>query len=293
MLIYLIQNKINQKCYIGQTIHNTFNKRYSGGRWWDISDNQKLKAAYNKYGKDNFEITILEKGVSNIKELNRLEEFYAEKYNAYHPNGYNLVKCGDNRKLLPHQIEDIRNKKSKTYILRKIDTWELIEIFNLSKFCNDNNLKNSGMYNMIKKRDNVLVFNNFCLPETTKEQIRDKNKRKFKGIIFKLVDSDGNLYEINDINEFIKKFNLEEGSFRKLLNKQMLYYKGFRLQERQFEKKPRDSYYSFISPSGEICSGFGLSRFAKSKNLNPTGLYSLISQRRKTYKGWRIYNESS
>ena len=127
MIIYRIENTINGKSYVGQTVHPTFNLRYSGGRWWDITDNPALKSAYNKYGKEAFKITVLESGVESLERLNQLEEFYADKFNVYAPHGYNLRKCGDNRELLPHQVELIRKEKSKTYHLRQIDTWEEIE----------------------------------------------------------------------------------------------------------------------------------------------------------------------
>ena len=122
MIIYKIQNKVNKKCYIGQTIHNNFNLRYSGGRWWEITDNPLLINAYNKYGQDSFDIEILKNNVESLEKLNELEEFYADKFNSYSPDGYNLRKCGNNRKLLPHQIELIR--KTKSLLKSLLRAWE-------------------------------------------------------------------------------------------------------------------------------------------------------------------------
>lgn len=96
MVIYKITNKINNKCYIGQSIFN-FNKRYKGGQWWKYTHNVILKNSIDKHGLENFEFEILEDVVKDINELNRLESFYADKFNSYRPNGYNIRGCGDNK----------------------------------------------------------------------------------------------------------------------------------------------------------------------------------------------------
>lgn len=286
MLIYSIKNKINGKRYIGQTIFKSFNYRYSGGRWWDITNNQMLKNAYKKYGKDKFEIQILEKNVESIEKLNELEIFYAEKFNSYKPNGYNLKECGKNGKLLDWQKREIGKRASKTYTLRKIDTWELVTFTNLSKFCRENGFKRSGMQNMLCKLDGVLQCNGYCLPETTKKQIRDRNKRNTKGRVFKLLDENGILFEFDDIKIFAENHGLGEGCLRKVLNGKCLYVKGFRLPERYEEKATRWREFSFISPNGEIFNGNNISKFARNKNLSPQQMNSVLRGKISHHKGW-------
>jgi len=286
MIIYYIKNLINNKYYVGQTVYSKFHKRYCGGRWWEYTSSATLKLSAKKHGKENFEVKILEENVKSIEDLNRLEKLYAEKYNAYHPNGYNMTECGENRKLLPWQIELIANKKSKTHLLRKIDTWELIEIFNLAKFCRENGFLYGSIHNMIKKRDGIVACNGYCLPETTKEQVRDKDKRKFKNKEFELTKDD-EIYILKDIKEFCLKHNLEKGSLMKILNGQMLYYKGFRLSSRKSEKPTQSLYYSFISPDGTIHEGYNVSKFAKSQSLKPSAMIRLMRLQRTTHKGWR------
>jgi len=96
MIIYRIFNKINGKSYIGQSVVS-FNKRYKGGDWLKYTHNPILKNSVNKYGIDNFDFEIIEDNVKDIDELNKLEIKYAEKYNTYRPNGYNIRGCGDNK----------------------------------------------------------------------------------------------------------------------------------------------------------------------------------------------------
>lgn len=96
MQIYRIFNKIDGKSYIGQT-QNTFEKRYLNYKWWESPSNDYLVNASKKYGIENFEIEILKDDIDNLEDLNKYESFFAEKYNSYRPNGYNIRGCGNNR----------------------------------------------------------------------------------------------------------------------------------------------------------------------------------------------------
>lgn len=87
--IYKTTNLINGKIYIGQHKATKFNDRYLGS-------GKRLKEAIIKYGKNNFEVLILDESAKNEEELNKLEIFYIEKYDARNPQiGYNL-HCGGN-----------------------------------------------------------------------------------------------------------------------------------------------------------------------------------------------------
>ena len=68
-VIYKIKNKINNKLYIGQTIRSINEKilEYKNGLGNDYINN-----AFNKYGWDNFEFTIIDTA-KTIQELNNKE----------------------------------------------------------------------------------------------------------------------------------------------------------------------------------------------------------------------------
>ena len=68
--IYCIQNKINGKQYIGKTVQN-IHTRFSEHVFESTKERGKqrpLYRAFNKYGIENFEISIIEK-VNDISEL--------------------------------------------------------------------------------------------------------------------------------------------------------------------------------------------------------------------------------
>lgn len=98
--IYKVTNKINEKCYIGETL-NTLNKRFYqhctsayNKKYW----NYYFYRAIRKYGIENFEIIELEKVTNSDrkilkKEILILEEKYIKIYDSFN-SGYNSNSGG-------------------------------------------------------------------------------------------------------------------------------------------------------------------------------------------------------
>ena len=76
--IYKITNKINGKFYIGQS--NNIKRRFAEHLIEKHQPNLSLKRALKKYGRKNFELTILEKMPNATREeLNEKEMYYIQK----------------------------------------------------------------------------------------------------------------------------------------------------------------------------------------------------------------------
>lgn len=88
--IYKIENLINHKIYIGQSIH--IERRWSEHCF--PSTKSIISAAIKKYGKENFSFQILEECFP--EELDEKEIFYINKFNCIAPNGYNIKDYVDN-----------------------------------------------------------------------------------------------------------------------------------------------------------------------------------------------------
>lgn len=125
MEIYKIQNKVNGKCYIGQTV-TSFNERYNfkgegaervlgylemreakaSSYSEKLYHNNHLLCALRKYGVENFNVEIIDTA-ETLEELNKKEEKWIKLYKAFE-NGYNKCKGGDGTKgWVP--TEDVRN----------------------------------------------------------------------------------------------------------------------------------------------------------------------------------------
>ena len=95
--IYIVENKINGKKYIGQSLQQDINKRWKQHKTSKKkSIGQVLFNAYQKHGIDNFKFKIL--CLCFDDDTNKYEIEYIKKYNTLYPNGYNLLIGGNNKK---------------------------------------------------------------------------------------------------------------------------------------------------------------------------------------------------
>lgn len=104
--IYKIFNDVNDKVYIGKTLHS-IEKRFAE----HIADSKRkrnelrpLYAAMNKYGIEHFHVELIETVDSTL--LNEREKYWIQQYNSYH-YGYNATYGGDGKILYD---EDIRQE---------------------------------------------------------------------------------------------------------------------------------------------------------------------------------------
>lgn len=88
--IYKITNKLNGKCYIGQSIDIIQRWRHHRNYPKSIS-HYPLYLAFQEYGLENFTFEVLEE--CDIQELDIKEQFYIQKYHSY-SNGYNQTIGG-------------------------------------------------------------------------------------------------------------------------------------------------------------------------------------------------------
>lgn len=129
--IYLITNDINNKVYVGQAKNSE--RRFQGHCKPSAAylDNELIAHAIQTYGKEHFQLTILE---SQIENYNAREKYWIKYYNSQVPNGYNILDGGEEppcmsgtlhpeSKLSNEQVEaltqDLLNTKIKMIDLAK------------------------------------------------------------------------------------------------------------------------------------------------------------------------------
>ena len=113
--IYKITNKVNGKCYIGQSIN--IKKRLSQHKsqtYRNIHINKILYQAIKKYGIENFTFDIIEKCETN--SLDDREKYWIEYYDSYN-NGYNGAKGGKGISSEYHTCPIITDKNEMILLL--------------------------------------------------------------------------------------------------------------------------------------------------------------------------------
>ena len=109
--IYKIENLVNGKVYIGQS-------RCIFNRWRQHKqelnkgkhNNGHLQNAWNKYGKSNFDFSIIK--LCDLEELNEYEILYISLFSSYNEKyGYNLTKGGYTNALISPESKE-RQKKA-------------------------------------------------------------------------------------------------------------------------------------------------------------------------------------
>lgn len=105
--VYMHQNKINKKVYIGQT-RQEVHKRWQKGEGYVSSSH--FYSAIQKYGWDNFEHIILKDKLTS-SEADYFEQQYILEYDSTNPNkGYNLRSGGKNNFIVTQK--SLQNRKN-------------------------------------------------------------------------------------------------------------------------------------------------------------------------------------
>lgn len=197
--IYLIENKINKKCYIGQTFrditvrfkeHLRHSFTYKNNK---RTKNKILYRAMNKYGVENFTCKEIYKCYANNKEslrtlLNKKEIELISKYNTITPNGYNMTMGGNfdgcigkNRKAVAQY--DLAGNLIKVYPSMS-DARDETKILGIFSSINKGYLIGGYQWLLVDSMENVQV------------KIEAYSGKKIKRVI--QVDFDGNF-----VNEYI------------------------------------------------------------------------------------------
>lgn len=86
-LLYLLENKINNKKYVGQTMRSLDVRIKQHLKDAESGSNYLIHRAIRKYGIDNFNISVIKQDIED-KDIDDLEKFYIDEFNTYYENGF-------------------------------------------------------------------------------------------------------------------------------------------------------------------------------------------------------------
>ena len=160
--IYKIQNKINGKIYIGQSIH--IERRFQEHCF--PSSNSLISRAIHKYGKENFDFTVIEE--CKIEELDKKEQFWIKKYNSLIPYGYNINEDTSTTHTNYYYKEKgeilsiINDLQYSNLSMRQIADKHNINISNVSRINRGSTHKQEGLIYPLRKI-NEYNLKNYCI----------------------------------------------------------------------------------------------------------------------------------
>lgn len=132
--IYLIENKINGKKYIGKT-YSSIEKRWKEHIKDRIRFDRPLYRAMNKYGIENFSIQELE----YCENLEEREIYWISFYDSYH-NGYNATLGGDGKLYFEYTDEEVIEYYLKTKSVRDTALFFKCDVETIRKRLKNNNI---------------------------------------------------------------------------------------------------------------------------------------------------------
>jgi len=280
MIIYKSTNKINGKCYIGQTV-KTLNHRKIGHLGSTSPSN--FSNALRKYGSDAFKWEIIEE-CSSKEEMDEMEFHYIKQYNSFKPNGYNLTWGGDKETLGWIPSEETRkniSKGLKKFWENQPEEYKKIWGKRISK-------QNSGEKNYWygKKRLDITGESNPAKRPESRKKISDAIKGcKRPDLSKRNKNNAGKTYE-----EIYGKEKAE-----KTKQKMSKSHKGIKHKPMSDKAKEnlsissRKYIYELTSPEGKTLIIDNMCKFSKESGLNKASLLYLVHGKNKKgiHKGWK------
>lgn len=168
--IYKIENKLNGKCYIGQS--TDIERRWKAHKIIGFNKNSHnynypLYKAIRKYGIENFSFSVIEK--CKKEQLNEKEQKWIEYYDSFN-NGYNQTLGGEQDRFPtpPNVLQAIKDLKETTLTFEEIAdknqiSYDMLTRINRGKFWNQND--ETYPIRSKKKRIEILKINNIYTKE--------------------------------------------------------------------------------------------------------------------------------
>ena len=209
--IYIHKNKINGKCYVGQTTWNPVKRRW-GSNGVHYKDNCVFGVAIEKYSWHNFEHIIIPTVYETIEELNKAEQEMIIEVDSF-KRGYNSTTGGDFHIKSKETCRKISQSKMGHTVSE--ETREKLRQANLGKKYSDET-----------KRKHSISSKGFKHTASSKLKLRNSHIKKQ---VFKYDLEDNFIQEYACLNDVAREFGSDvRGNIRKCIRGEIRYAYGFK-----------------------------------------------------------------
>ena len=309
--IYQITNKHNLKNYIGSTRRN-FHDRFRDHKR-DLKKNKHhnkyLQNAWNKYGEESFEFTVLEVIDKSLDKKYFLEKetYWINKFSSFDSiYGYNLVsnpsehtkpklKVKTTNKISRPTLKKVFKKPKcikgwcpvNYYYVENVNTKERILISNIIRFSREHNINPSNLRNTLK--GSRYQCNGFKLISL------DENKNNHKQAKWLVITPDSKELYINDLKNYCKQNKFNYSSFKQTsYNPKSIQYKGYRCYLldniiNNIQQYPKCNYtYKVIDPNNNVYLTKSLIELGNKLNINGKYLSHTYRQVKNPLSNWKV-----
>lgn len=228
--IYKITCTVNAKIYVGSS-QNILK------RWWQhltalsggYHKNIYLQRAYEKYGRNNFEIEVVE--LITVEHLFEREQYWIDTLNTSLPIGFNIAECADSNMRGRKVSFAARKKMSVAHTGKKLSaaTCEKMSIVNKGKKLTLEHREKISRANRGKKRSGAarakISQSHIGLRqsiETIEKRIQPLKKS------FIAISPDGTEYRVIGLREFCLEHGLSNGHMVSVAQGKRSQHKGWK-----------------------------------------------------------------
>lgn len=253
MFIYVIENKINNKKYVGATTRKLSERKIEHFSKLNCGShpNDKLQNSWNKYGSDNFVFKKID-NANTLDELDFLEEKYISEFGHY-----NLLEGGiknfrhseETKEKLSESLSGNKNTFGKTWKQkerirknRSKKSWpdlidpsgNVVKIYTIRLLIEKYN-EQKLYYNGIRQLLNGEIDYYKGWTRRGAEYIDRghtiSNKMRPEGYP-PVISPDGTIYNIEVLTRFCKRHNLSAGCMSQVINHKSSSHKGWKVVEK-------------------------------------------------------------
>lgn len=273
-IIYLIENKVNGMCYIGQSI-NSFTIRYhSQEHWWKNIQCRPLKHAIKEFGIESFQVKILEHSKTRA-ELDVLEPKYATEYDSYYPKGYNVKRCGSNQYV---------NKVPKLFGMGPArlssPSGEVFEVDDLVAFCDKHRLNKYCIWKLVSG-ESPYQLGGWTLAD-------NPNKGHPNWTECVLFDREGKEHRVPNLAQFCRENGFKYHRLRNVVIGAACQAHGLALSKAAFGKEKKRYVVTLAHKDGREVTLNHIQRECRAIGLHPRFVYDLKNGKLSSYIGWRL-----
>lgn len=229
--------------------------------------NQHLQAAWERYGEENFEISVLE--VVSRDALLEAEQVWLDKTKCTDRDfGFNIYPIAGSPGAIHARVW-------KGFVDPEGNE---VTITNLFDFCREFELDFPSMHRLAQGKSKLKSYKGWTHEQSVRRRAYVKTYAGFIG-------PHGNaMGPITNLAAFCRKHGLEQSHMVAVAHSRLCSHRGWTYNDGK--KRSETVYSGFISPAGEFVMITNLTAFCREHELHPVHMHQLRSGLRKSHKGW-------